>query len=225
MGSSWTKKSCTPNTVPLPSSSSEVTQHLDPIFTESVSYNSDLDVELLFSVHERTTFAGKLKLDHNYVRLTYITTGGVAPVEFRSFMVELFKDEKNNNILRVKAEIEPRLDYKSEDYFLTKRNLKDVLNTAKILQLNRDKYNYFRNNCRHYTLDFFNYLKQGSTFELKFNPRDIDRYYSAFPRSTYASSGGADTTTKGYLSFSDLIVKFPLDSLEKEMKEKKQQSE
>jgi len=62
-----------------------VEEEIDEDLKNTITYKSEMPVELLFSVHEVGL------LGDQYVRLTYITEDG--PIEFRSFIVALYTNE------------------------------------------------------------------------------------------------------------------------------------
>jgi len=189
---------------------------IDQSLTSSLTFQYDAPVELFFSVHEKGLFS------HQYVRLTYITEGGgeLSPIEFRSFIVELFTDETGmKNVLSIKPELEDhqRQGYRSLSYFVTLMKMKDVIYYAENLMLARPRYNYLFNNCRHYAESFFQKLKSESkTIALPFSPDYMDAYFKKFPRQKAQTSDGSVKflPTVSYLSFSKLVQRFPRESLE-----------
>jgi len=157
------------------------------------------------------------------VRLTYITEGGgeSSPIEFRSFIVELFTDEQEmKNILSIKPELEDhkRQGYYSRDYFVTLMKMKDVIYYAENLMLARPRYNYLTSNCRHYTDSFFKKLRsETKTIQLPFSPDYMDAYFKKFPRQKPIQTPDGTLgflPTVSYLSFSKLVQRFPRESLE-----------
>jgi len=188
---------------------------LDPEFQDSVTYKSDVEVELLFSVHE------KGRLSHNFTRLTYITRG--SSIEFRSFIVELFKNPENNIILSITKETEDhkREGYYSTNYFITKTRVQEIERIAKLLMANRPEgYSILSNQCRHYTRDFIEHLKkQPQTMPLKFNPSELERYYKKFPHKRVIIENGKSVVipTQEYMSFTKLLTLCPPNKLDEKL--------
>jgi len=188
---------------------------LDPEIQDSMTYKSDIEVELLFSVHEKGRFS------HNFTRLTYITSG--SSIEFRSFIVELFRNAENKNILSIKKETEDhkREGYYSTNYFVTKMRLQEIERIAKILMANRpEEYSIVWNHCRYYTRDFIEQLKkEPKTIPLKFHPSDLDRYYKHFPHRGVTAENATKGYTQGYMLFTDLLARYPLNKLDEKLTE------
>jgi len=190
-------------TIPL---SNSLIKLIDRELEQANTYLLENEVEFLFSDHDRNI------LSHSFTLITYIIKGSSGQPEFRSFFIELFVNEENKKVLSIKKMNQPREGYHSNNYFITKMKMKDIFQIAENLMLNSGEYNLFLFNCRHFTKLLLETLQTSSkTLKLKFNPSDIDRYYEKYPRQPNYS-----TTT--YISFSELLEKFPLD--EKEKKEK-----
>jgi len=138
--------------------------------------------------------------------LTYIVENKGSP-QFRSFSVELFLNmDSGLNQLTVKP-FYFRDGYHSNEYFIAKTGMKTIIVLAKAVMADHGQYDKIVNNCRHFSHRLFKSIEANTTLAKvpNFKPADIDRYYEKYPLFN-----GQYCDTNQYLSFSDLVERYPL---------------
>ena len=108
----------------------------------------------------------KNRVSHSSVFICYFskiteTTTKEETLTARTFAIELFSNtDTKENVLSIKGPIANTRDYKCSEFYLIDANMNELIEIAKTTMNAHGKYDYFRNNCRHFSGSFLKMVKQ-----------------------------------------------------------------
>mmetsp|Transcript_27297 Transcript_27297/g.43193 ORF Transcript_27297/g.43193 Transcript_27297/m.43193 type:complete len:277 (+) Transcript_27297:29-859(+) len=108
----------------------------------------------------------KSKFSHSSVFICYFSkiSNKMTNKDFltaRTFSIELFvKQETNENVLSIKGPMTHTRDYKCNEFYIIHANMNELIDIAKAIMNGHGKYDFFRNNCRHYSHTYLSAVKE-----------------------------------------------------------------
>eukprot|EP01084_Bolivina_argentea_P171738 297546_1 len=186
---------------------------ISSVFNWKVINNTDCHVtrynvkhDLIVGIVEQNKLLPFIR--HQSIFFAYFAQAGFG-IECRLFMMELFVNNQNENILALNGPNYTTRDYNCTELYFTTATVNDLIEIAKHTMKTQGDYDLIYNNCRHYTKKLLKNIKS------KCKPHRVNAEFTwdiifKYTEKYRVRGNKMESVSEKLISFVDLLQNFPL---------------